>query len=112
MKLIVFLVASVVGFAQTSAPPPPATLAPGEIIRLVEVKQAGANSVYQSLREIFPGISLVSENRVLVRGPVAVVDMIEEAIKKLDAPAPDATLNVELTIQLLQGSAQEGAGGP
>ncbi|MEO5923458.1 MAG: hypothetical protein ABIR70_06500 [Bryobacteraceae bacterium] len=113
-KIILILTAAVVGLAQqvpASPPPPaPAALAPGEIVRVVEVKQA--NSVYQSLKAIFPGISLVNESRVLVRGPVAVVDMIEEAIKKLEAPLADAGLNVELTIQLLQGYAQEGAGGP
>ena len=108
--LVLMLAAAVSSIAQPPTPPPPTALIPGEVIRVIEVK-SGANGVYQSLKTIFPGISLVNENRVLVRGTVSVVDMIEEAIKKLDTPTAEATQNVELTLQILQGSA-EGAGGP
>lgn len=113
-KLILVMAAAAMGFAQNTsapAPPPPAALAPGEVVRVVDLKQATAGSVYYTLRTIFPGISQYSENRLVVRGPVAVVDMIEEAIRKLDSPAPEAS-SVELTFQLLQGSLQEGKGGP
>jgi hypothetical protein len=113
MKTLLLILACAVGVMaqQQPTPPPPAALAPGEVIRVVEVK-SGAGPVYNSLKVIFPGISIAGDNRVLVRGPIAVVDMIEEAIKKLDTPVPDAARNVELTLQILKGFAQEGAGGP
>jgi len=113
-RLILILAAATYAFGQNPPPPTPAPLAPGEQIRVVELKQASANSVYQSLKTIFPGVSTSGERRLVIRGPVAVVDMIEEAIKKLDSPSPESAPapNVELTIQLLQGSAQDGVGGP
>jgi hypothetical protein len=109
--LLLMLAGAAAMIAQNAANAPPHELFEGEVIRVVEVKSP-ANVIYNSLGKLFPGISMVNENRLLVRGPVAVVDMIEEAIKKLDAPSPDVTPNVELTLQLLQGYAQEGAGGP
>lgn len=77
-------------------------------MRVIILRQTGsAHSVHQTSKAIFPGISMApGDNKVLVRDPVAVVDMIEDAIKKLDAPVPESAVapNVELTVQLLQGS--------
>jgi hypothetical protein len=109
MKKLSLLLALAATFA-VAQPPAPAPLAPGEIIRVVEVKQANAAAIRTNLGQIFPGIT-ESNGRLIVRGQTSVVDMIEEAIKKLDIPPPDSrpVPNVELTAQLILGSAQENA---
>lgn len=105
-KLVILMAVAALAFAQEKAGPPP--LAPGEVVRVVNVKNGDATSIYNNLSRIFPGISIVGTN-LIVRGQPAVADTMEEAIKKLDAPSPDAqpARNIELTVQLLLGSAQE-----
>jgi hypothetical protein len=114
-KLILILTATaLVAFSQG---PGPAPLAPGEVIRIIDVKNGNAGGIQTNLVSIFPGVSRTG-NQLIVRGQPAVVDMIEEAVKKLDvapAPPPVATLrpvpNIEITLQLIQGLNKEGAGG-
>lgn len=96
--------------AQQQQQQPPPSLAPGESIRVIEIKQADPNSVYQTLRSVFPGIS-VNNRMIVVRGPNEVIGAIEEAVKRMDVPAPPppearAVPNVELTVHLLYGSAE------
>jgi hypothetical protein len=117
MKRLVLL-ALTAAFALAQQPPPasPPPLAANETIRVVEVKNANASVIRQNLEKIFPGIT-ESNGRLILRGQVPVVDMIEDAIKKLDvAPPPSPEQrpapNVELTVQLLYGSAMEGKGSP
>jgi hypothetical protein len=108
-ELILTLAATAcLALGQATAPAP---LSPGEIIRVLEVKNGDAGAIQRNLGSIFPGVSQTN-GRLIVRGQPAVVDMIEEAIKKLDVAAPDTlpALNVELTLQLLYGSAQEATG--
>jgi len=85
---------------------------------VVEVKQGDPRAIWSTLQAVLPGISL--NNRMLIiRGQEAVVATIEEAIKKLDVAPPPTTPppalrpapNVELTLQLLQGSNKTEAGG-
>lgn len=109
MKTLILTLAATIAFAQNPPSPAPSPLAPGETIRVVEVKQGDAYSIWNNLRQIFPGISQTN-GRLIIRGQTAVVDMMEDAIKKLDVPSPEMrAVNVELTFQLLYGSAQEGA---
>jgi len=103
-KLILALVAAA-GFT-FAQPTPPAALAPGEIVRVVEVTRGDPAAIVNTLSTVLPGIGR-NGRLVIVRGPSAVVNMIEESIKKLDVLPPD----VELTVQLLYGSAQESTGG-
>ncbi len=113
-KIILVLAAAVVGLAQQTAAPAPVPLAPGEVIRVVEIKQGNAYNIWDNLRQIFPGISQTN-GRLIIRGQSAVADMMEEAIKKLDIPVPIAqdaqtVANVELVVQLLYGSAKQEPG--
>lgn len=105
-KLAILFAAAALAFAQEKGGPAP--LAPGEVVRVVAVKNGDAPSIYSNLGKIFPGISIVGNN-LIVRGQPAVLDTMEEAIKKLDVPSPDTqpARNIELTVQLLLGSAQE-----
>lgn len=105
-KLAILIAVAVMALAQDKGGPAP--LAPGEVVRVVSVKNGDPNSIFNSLFRIFPGISLVGNN-LIVRGQPAVVDTIEEAVKKLDVPPPETqpAKNVELTVQLVLGSAQE-----
>jgi hypothetical protein len=107
-KLAILFVAGALAFGQDKGTLPPAPLSPGEVVRVVGVKNGDASNIYYNLARIFPGISIVGNN-LIVRGQPAVVDTMEDAIKKLDVPSPEAqpARNVELTVQLLLGSAQE-----
>ncbi len=96
--------------AQQQQQQPPPSLAPGESIRVIEIKQADPQSVYRTLSSVFPGVS-VNNRMIVVRGPNEVIGAIEEAVKRLDvAPPPPpesrAVPNVELTVHLLYGSAE------
>lgn len=101
-KLAILIAAAALGLAQ------PAPLAPGEVIRVVTVKNGGATNISDNLGRIFPGVSRAGGS-LIVRGQPDVVNMIEEAIKKLDVPAPEAlpAPNVELTVQMLLASPQD-----
>lgn len=108
-RLALLALAAALAFAQQPAPVGPAPLAPGETIRVVDVKKGQAQTIQDNLGRIFPGISRVGQ-QLIVRGQPPVVDMIEDAIKKLDVSAPEnqAVPNVELTVQLLLASTKEG----
>ena len=111
-KLILALaVMAAVTLGQTVSPP---VLAPGEVVHVIEVKQADPGSVWNTLNSLLPGIS-VNGKMLIVRGPEAVVATIEDAIKRLDVPPPPspearALPNVEITIQLLYGTDMAGVG--
>lgn len=110
-RLLLLALAAAVALAQPPATPAP--LAPNEVLRVVNVTKASAQAINNNLSRLFPGITQVGDS-LIIRGQAPVVDMIEEAIKKLDvAPAlpPEArpTPNVELTVQLVRASAQEAA---
>lgn len=108
-KLAILMIVAALAFGQDKAAAPgPAPLAPGEVVRVVEVKNADATNIGDNLRTIFPGISRAGTS-LIVRGQPDVVKMIEEAIQKLDVRSPESRPmpNVELTVQLLLGSAQE-----
>ncbi len=104
-KLVILIATTVLCFAQDKGPAP---FVQGEVVRVVEVKNASATNIGDNLGRIFPGISRAG-NSLIVRGQPEVVDMIEAAIKKLDAPPPEAQRapNVELTVQMILASAQE-----
>lgn len=96
---------------QTQVPP---NLAPGESVRVIEVKLADPGAVWRALSAVFPGVS-VNNRMIVVRGPLDVIGAIEEAVKRMDVappPSPEArpVPNVELTVHLLYGSAEGGAG--
>ncbi len=113
-KFVLFALAATSLFAQQKdAPAPPPPLASNEVIRVVELKNARASDVRYSLSQLFTGIT-ESNGRLIVRGQPAVVDMLEEAIKKLDVAPPESqpAPNVELTVQLVYASAKEDGGGP
>jgi hypothetical protein len=94
--LAILLAAATLVFAQEKgAPPKPDPLAPGEVIRVVDVKQGGAANIQTNLGSIFPGITRVNE-QLIVRGQPAVVDMIEAAIKRLDIPTGEIVRVVEV----------------
>jgi hypothetical protein len=101
-KLAILFFAAALAFAQ------PTPLAPGEVVRVVEVKNASATNISDNLGRIFPGVSRAG-NSLIVRGQPEVVDMIEAAIKKLDTPTPEVLRapNVELTVQMILASSQE-----
>ncbi len=110
-KLILMLTASAaLALGQNPPAPAPAPFAPGEVIRVIEVKQANPRSIWITLKDVFPGINL-NDRMLVIRAPGSVADAIEEAIKKLDvppAPSPETRPlpNIEVTIQLVYGSAQ------
>jgi hypothetical protein len=108
MKKLILLLAAVVAFGQTPAPGP---LAGFEVVRVIEVRNADPASIANTLNVMMPGISL-NGRMLVVRGSESVVTMVEDAVKKLDiAPPPpretQRAVNVELTFQLVYGSAQE-----
>lgn len=109
-KFLLLCVIASVAFGQQPAPAAPAPLAPGETIRVVDVKKGQAATIQDNLGKIFPGISRVGQ-QLIVRGQPAVVDMIEAAIVKLDVAPPEAqpAPNVELTVQLLLATTKENA---
>ena len=105
-KLILMLTASAaLALGQNPPAPAPAPFAPGEVIRVIEVKQANPRSIWITLKDVFPGINL-NDRMLVIRAPGSVADAIEEAIKKLDvppAPSPETRPlpNIEVTIQLV-----------
>ncbi|MEI9813021.1 MAG: hypothetical protein WDO18_10290 [Acidobacteriota bacterium] len=111
----VFLLMTAGAILAVAQPTPariPEPLAASEVVRVVDVKLANAYNIFSSLSAIFPGINRV-ENQLIVRGQPAVVDMIEAAIKKLDVappPPPESRKvpNIELTVQLVRASPQDG----
>ncbi len=113
---LLFALAAATLFAQPPAPGvavAPAPLGANEVLRVVKVTHASAQAINANLSKLFPGITQVGDS-LIIRGQAPVVDMIEDAIKKLDvAPAPPpearANPNVELTVQLVRASAQESA---
>lgn len=115
-KFVLFALIAASLLAQPPAPGvavPPAPLGPNEVLRVVTVTKASPQAINANLSKLFPGITQVGDN-LIIRGQAPVVDMIEDAIKKLDvapAPAPEQrpSPNVELTVQLLRASAQQGA---
>ncbi|MEP6962832.1 MAG: hypothetical protein ABI995_12190 [Acidobacteriota bacterium] len=109
-KPILILAVAGLTFAQN---PPPTPLGQYEVVRVFEVKQGDAGAIYSALSRVFSGVS-INNKMLIVRGPDSVVAAIEDAIKKLDVappPSPEArpAPNVELTVYLLYGSAQEDA---
>lgn len=110
---LLILVAAAAAWAQPAALPKPVELAPGEVLRVVDVTKGSATAIQTNLAALFPGITRVGD-QLIVRGQPPVVDMIEAAIKKLDVPSPESrpAPNVELTVQLVLASAQEGPAAP
>jgi hypothetical protein len=114
MKILVLTLLAASTFAQPTPAPASPPLRSGEEIRVVEVKNAHAESIQNTLTALFSGTT-ISNGKLVVRGDKAVVDMIEAAIHKLDVapkPPPESQPmpNVELTVHLLQGLAQADAG--
>jgi hypothetical protein len=116
-KFVLLVLAAASLFAQEKGATAPPPLYPDETIRVVEVKNANATDIRITLSRLFSGIT-ESNGRLVVRGKAPVVDMIEDAVKKLDVPPPTPPEqrpmpNVELTVQLLYGAAmEEGKGTP
>jgi hypothetical protein len=117
MVLLALMALNVPLRAQTSQEKPPPPKAQEEkappaaegrdwISKVLEVKYADVGNLSEVLR-IF-GVTIVSNRdlRVIsVRGPRESVAAVEEAIKRLDVPAP-AAKNIELTAYLLVASEQ------
>ena len=89
-------------------------LGPNDTVRVIEVKQADPYALQRTLSGVLGGLASVNATpgALVVRGSAEAVGVVAEAIKKLDvppAPTPEnrPTPNVELTVYLLYGSAQE-----
>ena len=113
-RFLLMCTAAVAGLAQQSAPPPTLPLAPGEEVRLLEIKN-NAFGVQQALSRVFPGVTS-TQNTLIIRGQASVLDMVEAAARKLDVPPPPSqpprvARTVELTMYLLLGSTQESTRG-
>ena len=116
MKKLILIFAAALAFGQNPPAPAPAGFSPGEVVRVIEVKQGDAAAIWNTLKAVLPGISYSGRN-LIVRGQESVVATIEDAVKRLDvAPPPpppppeiQRVVNVEFTFQLLYGSAQEGS---
>ncbi len=72
----------------------------GEIVRVIELKNADGREVSQALSLAFGRNLSWTKDTVIVQGQPEMVGKAEAAIKALDVPTP----NVELTVQLLRGS--------
>lgn len=76
---------------------------------VVDVKYGDVNRIAQVLGGLGAGVRADPVLHVIaVGGDIAAVNAVEEAIKKMDVP-PAPVRNVELTIYLLYGAAQESA---
>jgi hypothetical protein len=79
---------------------------PKFVQKLIEVKYADAGRIWRLIQA--PGVSMHADEGlhvIVAYGTAEAVAGIEEMVKKLDAPAP----NIELTVYLVSGSAQNPA---
>ena len=100
-KLMVVALMAMSCWAQTTAT---------DAVRIVEVKNGDPASIAQALFGVFPGLT-VSGRMIVGHGQAAMMDALEDAVKKLDTPKAVAA-NLEITVQLLYGSNKADAAGP
>ena len=124
MLWILVATATLVLAQQQQAPEPPKAN-PGDTLKVIDLKQANADSVAKALNGVLGGLAAVtaSSGAIIVRGSPDAVRVIEEAVAKLDVAAADnATtrntgnipanpVNVDLTAYLLYGAADADASG-
>jgi hypothetical protein len=115
-RLIVTLVAaSATAFAQDQIAAPKPAVVKSDIVKVIQIRQADVESLAQIIKSVTGGLAVVTADparRVLiVRGTPEGTAVVEAAVKALDeppAPKPSPP-NVELTVHLLYGAAEEKA---
>ncbi len=104
---------------QKQQAPEPPKANPGDTLKVIDLKQANADSVARALNGVLGGLAAVtaSSGAIIVRGSPDAVKVIEAAVAKLDVAAaeaprnsfniPSTPVNIEMTVDLLYGSAEE-----
>jgi hypothetical protein len=119
MKQVMRIVCALAAAAALALAQPKAS---EDTLRVIELKSANARSVAEGLGAVTGGMASVtaSGNSIIVRGNAESVRTVEEAVLKLEAAAaaynatrgaPADAVNVELTVHLLYGSAEEALAG-
>lgn len=105
---------TVMATGQDNAEAPELPNLPGDTpIRVIQMRNASASNVAGNLRYVMGSQAIISSSgsSVIIRAPENVISVIEAAVQQLDV-ASSSPGNVELTVQLLYGSAGEGPGDP
>lgn len=113
LGLLVMTAALMMGQDPTPAAPAQRPEFPANTpVKVIPVRNAQPRAVALSVRNVMGRQAEISEseNAIVVRAPQPVIDIVEAVVAQLDVASVRA--NVEITVQLLYGSAAADQGGP